>query len=61
MPLAKGLFQMNSCLKQAKGVSLAGLSFFFFFNFLFYQGGKKRGGLCVCGYVNARLGAQPAH
>lgn len=49
---------MNSCSKQARGVSLAGFSFFLFF---FFIGEVKRGGLCVCGYVNARLGAQPTH
>lgn len=27
---------MNSCSKQAKGVSLAGFSFFFFFYFIFF-------------------------
>lgn len=38
MPLAKGVFKMNSCLKQAKGVSLAGFSFFLIFLFFSLSG-----------------------
>lgn len=34
MPLAKAVFKMNSCLKQAKGVSLAVFSFIFLNYFL---------------------------
>lgn len=47
---------MNPCSEQAEGVSLTGVSFSGL-----YWGGRSSGGLCVCGYVNARLGAQPTH